>query len=88
MIMFCGPLSAAASLQLALTLPNLLIMEGNGTYGGAYAELLDTPLDWAAGYLTPPDRPGIGHDLDERVARRWAVTADDAFAYALHLARP
>jgi galactonate dehydratase len=85
---FGGPLAAAASCQLALTLPNLLIMEGNGTYGGAYAELLDTPLDWAAGYLTPPDRPGIGHDLDERVARRWAVTADDAFAYARHLARP
>lgn len=85
---FGGPLAAAASCQLALTLPNLLIMEGNGTYGGAYAELLDTPLDWAAGYLTPPDRPGLGHDLDERVARRWAVTADDAFAYARHLARP
>jgi galactonate dehydratase len=85
---FGGPLAAAASCQLALTLPNLLIMEGNGTYGGAYAELLDNPLDWAAGYLTPPDRAGIGHNLDERVARRWAVTADDAFAYARHLARP
>lgn len=85
---FGGPLAAAASCQLALTLPNLLIMEGNGTYGGAYAELLDTPLNWVAGYLTPPDRPGIGHDLDEGVARRWAVTDDDAFAYARHLARP
>jgi galactonate dehydratase len=85
---FGGPLAAAASCQLALTLPNLLIMEGNGTYGGAYAELLDTPLDWAAGYLIPPARPGIGHDLDERVARRWAVTADHAFQYARHLARP
>jgi len=85
---FGGPLAAAASCQLALTLPNLLIMEGNGTYGGAYAELLDIPLDWVAGYLTPPDRPGLGHDLDERVARRWAVTSDDAFAYARHLARP
>lgn len=85
---FGGPLAAAASCQLALSVPNLLIMEGNGTYGGAYAELLDTPLDWAAGYLTPPDRPGIGHDLDERVARRWAVTEDAAFAYARHLARP
>jgi galactonate dehydratase len=85
---FGGPLAAAASCQLALTLPNLLIMEGNGTYGGAYAELLDTPLNWADGYLTPPERPGIGHDLDERVARQWAVTADHAFQYALHLARP
>ena len=82
-----GPLVAAASCQLALTLPNLLIMEGNGTYGGAYAELLDTPLDWAAGYLTPPDRPGIGHDLNERVARQWAVSEDDGFAYAQHLAQ-
>jgi L-alanine-DL-glutamate epimerase-like enolase superfamily enzyme len=83
-----GPLAAAASCQLALSLPNLLIMEGNGTYGGPYAELLDNPLDWSGGYLNPPARPGIGHDLDERVARQWAVTADDAFAYARHARLP
>jgi L-alanine-DL-glutamate epimerase-like enolase superfamily enzyme len=71
---FGGPLSAAASLQLALTLPNLLIMEGNGVYDGAYAELLETPLMWRNGYLYPSDRPGMGHDLDESVARAWAVT--------------
>jgi len=77
---FGGPLVAAASLQLALTLPNLLIMEGNGMYDGVYAQLLVDPLDWRAGYLHPSDRPGIGHDLDEEVARQWRVT-DEEFQY-------
>jgi galactonate dehydratase len=84
---FGGPLVAAASCQLALTLPNLLIMEGNGTYDGAYAELVTNPLNWSAGHLVPSGRPGIGHDLDEHVARQWAVTADDTFEYAKHLGR-
>lgn len=77
---FGGPLVAAASLQLALTLPNLLIMEGNGRYQGAYAELLTDPLDWRHGRLHPSERPGMGHDLDDEVARRWAVT-DEQFQY-------
>jgi L-alanine-DL-glutamate epimerase-like enolase superfamily enzyme len=77
---FGGPLVAAASLQLALTLPNLLTMEGNGVYDGAYAELLTHPLDWRDGYLVPSDRPGLGHDLDEDKARAWAVTGEE-FAY-------
>lgn len=74
---FGGPLVAAASLQLALTLPNLLIMEGNGVYDGAYAELLESPLRWREGYLYPSGTPGMGHDLDESVARRWAVREED-----------
>jgi galactonate dehydratase len=82
---FGGPLVAAASCQLALTLPNLLIMEGNGTYDGAYAELVTNPLNWSAGHLVPSGRPGIGHDLNEHVARQWAVTADDTFQYVKHL---
>ncbi|GIH16571.1 mandelate racemase/muconate lactonizing enzyme family protein [Rugosimonospora africana] len=79
---FGGPLVAAASLQLALTLPNLLIMEGNGRYDGVYAELLDEPLHWERGYLWPTDRPGMGHDLNEELARELAVTADHEFQYA------
>ncbi len=77
---FGGPLVAAASLQLALTLPSLLIMEGNGVYDGTYAELLVDPLDWHDGRLWPSERPGMGHDLDEELARQWRVT-DEAFQY-------
>lgn len=77
---FGGPLVAAASLQVALTLPNLLIVEGNGTYDGAYAELVTAPLDWHDGHLWPSDRPGIGHDLNEELARELVVT-DQALQY-------
>lgn len=77
---FGGPLVAAASLQLALTLPNLLIMEGNGVYDGTYAQLLRHPLDWRDGMLHPSDRPGVGHDLDEDYARAHTVT-DEQFQY-------
>jgi L-alanine-DL-glutamate epimerase-like enolase superfamily enzyme len=78
---FGGPLVAAASLQFALTVPNLLIMEGNGVYDGFYAELLDTPLDWRDGRLHPNDRPGMGHDLDEELARAHAAAPDAGFQY-------
>jgi len=77
---FGGPLVAAASLEVALTLPNLLVVEGNGRYDGAYAELVTDPLDWRDGRLWPSDRPGIGHDLDEARARELVVT-DEVFQY-------
>ncbi|QEO15427.1 mandelate racemase/muconate lactonizing enzyme family protein [Agromyces intestinalis] len=77
---FGGPLVAAASLQLALTLPNLLVMEGNGVYDGTYADLLVDPIDWRDGSLHPSDRPGMGHDLNEDYAHAHAV-ADESFQY-------
>jgi galactonate dehydratase len=78
---FGGPLVAAASLQLAATVPTLWIMEGNGTYGGVYADLLDVPLTWQRGVMIPNDRPGMGHDLDEDLARDLAVSDDHGFQY-------
>lgn len=78
---FGGPLVAAASAQLAVTVPNLLIMEGNGKYDGVYADLLDEPLRWEKGYLIPSGRPGIGHDLNEELARDLAVDERQSFQY-------
>lgn len=74
-----GPLVAAASLQFAVTVPNLLIMEGNGTYDGIYSDILDTRLDWRNGFLTPSDRPGLGHDLNEPLARQLRATETARF---------
>lgn len=65
-----GPMIAAASLQLSLCSPNFLIMEGVETFGGIYDEITDPPFDWRSGYLFPSDRPGLGHDLREDVARQ------------------
>lgn len=67
-----GPLIAAASVQLALCCPNFLIMEAIERFDGLHAELLDQPIRWREGYVIPPDRPGLGHNLREDVARQLA----------------
>jgi 2-dehydro-3-deoxyphosphogalactonate aldolase len=68
-----GPLIAAASVQVATCCPNFLIMESIEQFGWLHAELLDVPLTWRDGYLVPSGRPGLGHDLNEDVARRLAA---------------
>ena len=67
-----GPLIAAASVQIAACCPNFLIMEAIEQFGWLHAELLDEPLAWRGGYLIPSQRPGLGHDLNEEVARAHA----------------
>jgi len=67
-----GPLVAAASIQLSLCLPNFLILEVNETYDGIYRELLDVPIEWRRGWITPSERPGLGHSLNEEIARSLA----------------
>ncbi|MGH9100798.1 MAG: mandelate racemase/muconate lactonizing enzyme family protein [Acidimicrobiales bacterium] len=65
-----GPMITAASIQLSLCSPNFLIMEGVERLDGIYDELCDPPFCWKDGYVLPSNRPGLGHDLREDVARR------------------
>jgi L-alanine-DL-glutamate epimerase-like enolase superfamily enzyme len=46
-------------------------MEGVERFGGLYAELARPGFEWRDGYLMPPDRPGLGFELDEVAARRY-----------------
>ena len=69
---FGGPLVAVASIHLSVSSPNFLIMEGNGTYTGVHRDLLDEPLQWRDGYFLPSERPGLGHSLNEELARQLA----------------
>jgi 2-dehydro-3-deoxyphosphogalactonate aldolase len=71
-----GPLIAAASVQLGACCPNFLIMEAIERFGGLHAELLDEPIEWRDGYVVLPERPGLGHDLNEDLARRLAPGAE------------
>jgi len=64
-----GPMIAAASVQLALCSQNFLIMESLERLDGIYDELTDPPFTWRDGFVIPSDRPGLGHDLREDVAR-------------------
>jgi 2-dehydro-3-deoxyphosphogalactonate aldolase len=63
--MYCGPVAAAAAVQLATCSPNFLAQEFNT--GGLHSALLKTPIDFADGSITPPTAPGLGVELDEDV---------------------
>ena len=66
--LYCGPIEAAANIQLGTCSPNFLIQESIETFGGFHAELLKEPIQWEDGYIIPPRRPGLGVELDEEVA--------------------
>jgi 2-dehydro-3-deoxyphosphogalactonate aldolase len=63
--MYCGPVAAAAAIQLATCSPNFLIQEYNAT--DFHATLLKEPLRFEEGYVAPPSGPGLGVELDESV---------------------
>ncbi len=71
---YCGPIVGAANIQLAVTLPNFLILESIKTWDGFHAELLKKKIEWQDGRVIPPTEPGLGVELDEDVARAhpWA----------------
>lgn len=78
--MYCGPIIAAANLQLAACSPNFLILEGVRCWDGFDAEILRRPFTWQDGYVLVPDAPGLGVELDEEKAEELAYTGD-----SLHL---
>ena len=66
--LYCGPLVAAANIQLAATLPNFLILESIEKMKGFHAKLLKSPLIVDDGHMIVPTAPGLGVELDETVA--------------------
>jgi galactonate dehydratase len=70
---YCGPIVAAANIQLAVTLPNFLILEAIKKFDGFHATLLTKPLRVEDGYVIPSSEPGLGVELNEEVCNthRW-----------------
>jgi L-alanine-DL-glutamate epimerase-like enolase superfamily enzyme len=62
---YCGPIVAAANIQLAVTLPNFLILEAIKTFDGIHEKLLMKKIEWADGNVIPSKEPGLGVELDE-----------------------
>jgi galactonate dehydratase len=75
-----GPISLAASLQVAFATPNFLIQEqslgihynGNTALGGYLAD--SSIFTFTDGYVARPPGPGLGIELDEDAVRRAAET--------------
>ena len=77
--LYCGPVEAAANIQIATCSPNFLIQESIETFGNFHAEILKKPLEWQDGYIIPPTAPGLGVELDEEVAEANPYDAEAIF---------
>lgn len=66
--LYCGPIEGAANIQIDTCSPNFLIQESIQTWEGFHAEILKEPSRWEEGYIIPPTTPGLGVELDEKVA--------------------
>ena len=58
--MHCGPVNAAANIQLDVTSPNFLAQEGIETMGGLEAEIIEEPIRIEKGYIIPSTKLGLG----------------------------
>ncbi len=75
--LYCGPVVAAANIQIATCSPNFLILEAIGTFDGPYGSFLKSPIRWDDGYVIPPNEPGLGIELDEDLARDHPYTGQE-----------
>jgi len=78
--LYCGPIVGAANIQVSATCPNFLILESIRKWDGFYADILTQPILWEDGHVIIPDRPGLGVELNEDLARAHPWEGD-----ALHL---
>jgi 2-dehydro-3-deoxyphosphogalactonate aldolase len=77
--LYAGPFEAAANIQLSTTLPNFLILESIDNFDGFFNDLLINPIQWEDGYVTVPDRPGLGFELNEALADANPYTGENPF---------
>ena len=77
--LYCGPIAAAANIQLATCSPNFLIQESIEKMYGFHAEILKKPINWQDGYIIPPTEPGLGVELDEDVISDYLYDGDEIF---------
>jgi 2-dehydro-3-deoxyphosphogalactonate aldolase len=69
--MYCGPVAAAAAVQIDTCSPNFLIQEAN--QGPLHRTMFKEPLVFEKGYIVPPHGPGLGIEFDETVLKRRLV---------------
>lgn len=65
--LYAGPIEWAANIQLAASIPNILMCECIET--PFHDQLIKGTIRVEDGYITPSDAPGLGIDVDEDLAR-------------------
>jgi 2-dehydro-3-deoxyphosphogalactonate aldolase len=69
--MYCGPVAAAAAVQIDTCSPNFLIQEANQS--PLHKMIFKEPLVFEQGFITPPTGPGLGIEFDESVLKKHLV---------------
>ena len=69
--MYCGPVAAAAAIQVATCSPNFMILEAN--QGPLHTKIFKEPLLFENGFMVPPSGPGLGVEFDEAVLQAHLV---------------
>jgi D-galactarolactone cycloisomerase len=67
----------AASVHLAAALQECIVMELDYTYNSLREELLREPVKFENGYLMPPEKPGLGIELDQQALRKFAFSGTE-----------
>ena len=70
----------AASVHLGAALENCIVMELDYTYNPLREELLREPFKVSNGYLIPPEKPGLGIELNEEALGRFAFSGAEELA--------
>lgn len=70
----------AASLHLSAALKVCGMMELDYTYNPLREELLKAPLEVKKGFMTPPDKPGLGVELDPKALDHFAFSGSEEIA--------
>lgn len=70
--LYAGPVEWAANIHLAATIPNLLMIETIET--PFHDALIKGGLKVDGGFVTPPETPGLGIEVDEDLARAHPYT--------------
>jgi len=66
--LYCGPVEGAANVQLAVSIPNFLILESIERWDGFHGEIVKGMV-WQDGYVIPSREPGLGIEFNAELAR-------------------
>ncbi|WP_372803747.1 mandelate racemase/muconate lactonizing enzyme family protein [Paracoccus seriniphilus] len=75
--LYCGPIVAAANIQIAACSPNFLILESIGTFDGPCMQGVKGGIEWADGYIIPSTQPGLGLELDDEAIASMTYDSDE-----------
>jgi L-alanine-DL-glutamate epimerase-like enolase superfamily enzyme len=78
--MYCGPIVAAANIQVAASISNFLILEGIKDWKGFDCKIMKKYFKWEAGSVLLNEAPGLGVEIDEDMIESFPYEGD-----SLHL---